>query len=111
MKLSPFYVEGDTELGEEWHIVYSLLSITDGSLHLLEASCQSPLSGRSPRSTYTKKGRATFNPAYGDAEDEMGEIYLFRSLRLPYPTSPINPEPRSSMVAGSGTGTCPSLYP
>jgi len=41
--MSSFYTESDTELGEEWHIEYSLLSITDGSLHLLEASCQSRL--------------------------------------------------------------------
>src|SRR4030042_4976828 len=34
-------------------------------------------------------------------------IYFLKNFFLPYPASPINPEPRRSMVAGSGTGVVP----
>jgi hypothetical protein len=32
------------------------------------------------------------------------EIYFLKNFFLPYPASPINPDPRRSMVEGSGTG-------
>jgi hypothetical protein len=51
-----------------------------------------------------KKGRATFDPAYGDGED-LRRIYFFKNFFLPYPANPINPEPRSNIVAGSGVQT------
>ena len=40
-------------------------------------------------------------------------IYFLKNFFLPYPASPINPEPRRSIVAGSGTGggIIPSLHP
>ena len=50
-----------------------------------------------------KKGRATSDPAYRDAEDEEEWIYFFKNLRLPYLARPIRPDPRRSRVAGSGT--------
>jgi hypothetical protein len=52
----------------------------------------------------------------GDKQKRQGEmtlpfpssnyllIHLLKNFFLPYPASPINPEPRRSMVEGSGTG-------
>jgi len=52
-----------------------------------------------------KKGRAK-RPCLFPSSNYI-EIYFLKNFFLPYPARPINPDPRSSMVAGSGTGATP----
>jgi hypothetical protein len=48
-----------------------------------------------------KKGRAKLTLPFPSSN--FIENYFLKNFFLPYPASPINPEPRRSMVAGSGT--------
>ena len=62
------------------------------------ASSQKPILDKSGES-YKKKAEPLTLPLMFKNESAI----YFRSFFLPYPASPINPHPRRSMVAGSGT--------
>jgi len=48
------------------------------------------------------KRQSQFDPAFSLLKYIL--IYFLKNFFLPYPASPSNPEPRRSMVVGSGTG-------
>jgi hypothetical protein len=54
------------------------------------------------RMKQTKKAESEKPCLLPDSIDYL--LYFLNNFLLPYPANPISPEPRRSMVAGSGTG-------